>query len=190
MFLFYKLSIAIIRHYNQGTPPFMALEALLAERNDEFAHLPCHDLESILYVILFICTFTKGPNLPQLDFETPDTVSMRAWFATDTIKAIGCRKLADMCRPERTIIPEFTEYWRDFGPFVLELLQLCFPYKYNPAYPNHLTHEGMLSILERASGAVREPPTNNCMPVGREVRNLKRTKQSGHPTTVPTKRIR
>ncbi|KAF8800195.1 hypothetical protein BYT27DRAFT_7263094 [Phlegmacium glaucopus] len=47
-----------------GTLPFMAIKALLAEGNDKYAHLPRHDLESILYVILYICTFTKGPSLP------------------------------------------------------------------------------------------------------------------------------
>ncbi|KAF8808616.1 hypothetical protein BYT27DRAFT_7337634 [Phlegmacium glaucopus] len=94
-----------------GTLPFMAIKALLAEGNDEYAHLPLHDLESILYVILYICTFTKGPGLPQLDFETPDTVSMKAWFITESIKAIGSRKLADMCQPKHTLILGFKEYF-------------------------------------------------------------------------------
>ena len=63
----------------------MAIEALIADRNDNFAHFPHHNLESILYVILYICTFTNGPNSPQLDFETPDALAMKSWFTTDTL---------------------------------------------------------------------------------------------------------
>ncbi|KAF8808699.1 hypothetical protein BYT27DRAFT_6544560, partial [Phlegmacium glaucopus] len=76
----------------------------------------------------------SSPSLPQLDFETPDTVSMKAWFITESIKTIGSRKLADMCQPEHTLIPGFTEYWRDFAPFVLELLQACFPPPLQPSW--------------------------------------------------------
>ena len=176
----------INRHYNQGTPPFMAIEALLAGKNDDFAHLPHHDLESILYVILFICTFTLGPSLPRPDHMTPDTLSMKAWFTTDGIKVIGCCKVADMCQPERTILPGFTEYWRDFAPFALDLLHLCFPY--NPARPNKLTHSEMLAILNKASAAVKELPSN--MPVTEEknARKLKRNESSDPP--VPTKKMK
>ena len=112
----------IDRHYNQGTLPFMAIEALITDRNDNFAHFPHHDLESILYVILYICTFTNGPNSPRLDFETPDALAMKSWFTTDTLTAIGHRKVANMCQPERRIIPGFTAYWNDFAPFVLDLI--------------------------------------------------------------------
>ena len=143
----------------QGTPPFMAIEALTTGKNDEFAHLLRHDLESILYVILVICTFTKGPNLPRLESETPDTVSMNAWFKTDTIKVIGFHKLGDMALPECTIIPEFTDYWRDFAPFGLAVIQLCFPYQYNPGCPNQLTYDRMAAILDKAYHAVQEPST-------------------------------
>ena len=49
--------------YEQGTPPYMAIEALL-EPSPDFIHKPRHDLESILYIILYICTFVRGPGLP------------------------------------------------------------------------------------------------------------------------------
>ena len=159
----------------------MAIEALIADKNENFAHLPRHDLGSILYVILFICTFTKGPNIPRSDFETPDNLNMKTWFSTDPIMAIGGRKIAHMCQPERTIIPGFTEYWEDFRPFALELLHLCFPPNSNPVNPNKLTHEGMLSILNRACTTVKEPPTH--------MKNLKRNEPRSDPP-VSTKRMK
>ena len=167
----------------------MAIEALLAEKKDKFAHFPHHDLESILYIILYICTFTIGPSRPRLDFNMPNTLNMKNWFTTDTLKIIGGRKVADMCQPERNIISGFTEYWKDFTPFVLDLLQLCFPPAYNPTLPNKLTYDKMLSILKKAHTIVKEPPTN--MPVTNEkkVKNLKRNESSDPPGPVPTKRV-
>jgi hypothetical protein len=162
----------------------MAIEALLGD--DNFSHLPRHDLESILYVILYICTFTNGPGLPRLDFETPDTLNMKTWFTTDTVKIIGCRKVGHMCQPERNLISGFTEYWKDFTPFALELLHLCFPPTYNPAHPNKLTHEKMLSILREAKSTVKELPANVPVTEEKGVKNLKRNESSDPP--VPTKR--
>jgi hypothetical protein len=165
----------------------MAIEALIAEKNESFEHLPRHDLESILYVILVICTFTKGPNIPRPDHDTPDTLSMKTWFSTAPIQTIGLIKTGHMCRPERAIIPGFTEYWEDFGPFALELLQLCFPPDSNRTGPNKLTHKGMLSILNKAIKTVKELPTN-IMPVMMKL-PLKRNVPSDPPArTKRTKR--
>jgi len=167
----------------------MAIEALVADKNENFAHLPCHDLESILYVILYICTFTKGPDVPRPDFETPDTLNMKSWFSSGPLKSIGFRKIAHLCKPEDSIIPGFTEYWEDFGPFALELIRLCFPF--NPAFSNKLTHKEMLSILDKARRTVKEPPTKACTTVKvprTNMKNLKRNEPGDPP--MPKKRKR
>ena len=41
----------------QGTPPFIALELLIHGS----LHRVAHDLESVLYVLLFVCTHLNGP---------------------------------------------------------------------------------------------------------------------------------
>jgi hypothetical protein len=151
----------------------MAIEALISPKED-FAHLPRHDLESILYVILFICTFTKGPDVPRPDFETPSTLKMKDWFSILPLKEIGDRKISDMCQPKVSIIPGFTDYWADFGPFALDLIQLSFPS--NPAFPSKLTHTEMVSILEKACTTVKEPPAN--------MKNLKRNEPSSPPVSI------
>lgn len=183
----------IYRHYNQGTPPFMAIEALLTPKNN-FAHHPRHDLESILYVILYICTFTfgPGPRNQRPDHATPDTLAMKHWFATESISVIGSLKVADMCQYRLKIIPGFTGYWNDFVPFALELLDLCFPPAYNPACPNKLKHEQMLSILDRAYDAVKESPTTTQTSVTTEkAKNLlKRNESSDPPVPTNTKKFK
>ena len=45
----------------QSTPPYMAIEALLGI-NPKFVHKLEHDLESILYIILYMCTVVQGPG--------------------------------------------------------------------------------------------------------------------------------
>lgn len=53
----------------------MAIEALLAF-NRKFVHKPQHDLELILYIILYICTFVWGPSLLlyELDVHTLESL--------------------------------------------------------------------------------------------------------------------
>ncbi|KAF8220974.1 hypothetical protein L208DRAFT_1152200, partial [Tricholoma matsutake] len=105
-----------------GTPLFMAIEALIAPRDVEFAHMPSHDLKLILYVILYICTFTEGPNWSVcLDFDIPESLHIRTWFSNDSLQTIGDCKIGHMSQPEQTIIPGLTQYWEDFIPYTREL---------------------------------------------------------------------
>ena len=138
---------------NQGTPPFMSIEALTTE-DKNFTHDPRHDLESILYVIFYICTFTKGPGMPRTPSEVSDTIPLRNWFSDVEPKEIGTRKQAHMSTPELMITNHFTNYWADFVPFALQLASACFPDKTN--HPNDLTHKRMLEILHTAYAQVEE----------------------------------
>lgn len=168
----------------------MAIEALITPKNVEFAHLPSHDLESILYVILYICTFTQGPcQSLRLDFDVPESLYMKSWFSTDSVDVIGFRKVGHMSRPEQTIIPGFTKYWEDFIPYALELIRICFPPEYNTACPNHLTHEKMLVVLEKAYCSVKEPDKIS-IESSKPIAGVKRTRQSGGKAIVVERKKR
>ena len=143
----------MIHPYNQGTPPFMSIEALTTE-DENFAHHPRHDLESILYIIFYICTFTKGPGIPCTTTEVTDALSLRKWFIREDPKDIGLRKLAHMSTPQLMITNHFSNYWADFIPFALQLASACFPGK--TCLPNQLTHKRMLEILRTAYDQVEE----------------------------------
>jgi hypothetical protein len=138
--------------YEQGTPPYMAIEALL-ETNQTFIHKPRHDLESILYIILYICTFIQGPGLPlyKLNMFPP----LRTWFSDERTSEIAYRKLAHLQCYDIAILPNFTPYWCDFAPFVKDLIIACFPV--NARLPSELQYERALRILEKAYSAVEEP---------------------------------
>jgi len=131
----------------------MSIESLITI-DPEFTQKARHDLESFLYIILYICTFTNGPG-SVLSKEVPASTPLRAWFNKTLPSATGFLKAGHMLRPDISILPYFTGYWDDIKPFVLEMIQTCFPK--NPGQPNHLTHSGMGTILQKAFDTVEEP---------------------------------
>ena len=131
----------------------MSIEALTTE-DQNFTHHPRHDLESILYVIFYICTFTKGPGILRLTSEVNGDLPLRTWFSQVPPKEIGVHKLGHMNCPEVMITNHFTNYWADFASFAQQLSYVCFPGK--SSLPNQLTHRTMLEILYAAYDKVEE----------------------------------
>lgn len=83
----------------QGTAPFIAIELLIHGS----PHRTAHDLESILYVLLFICTHLKGPGCqvrdPPLyggDNKSIHPSSMKQWFAASHLATLGHLKFSHM----------------------------------------------------------------------------------------------
>src|SRR6266568_4661324 len=104
----------------------MAIE-VLSSAEQHFDHLPCHDLESVLYVIIYSCTFTNGPNSPRPSSQLPKDLALHSWFKDDNIASIGTTKVGHMQCAACEILPSFSDYWTDFAPFILELIKACFP---------------------------------------------------------------
>ena len=144
---------SIHNFYYQGTLPFMAVEALLGI-NQTFIHKPQHDLESILYIILYFCTFVCGPGLPPSQHASPP---IRTWFCSNDITEIGYQKLAHLECYKIAILPYFTPYWCDFTPFVSDLIMACFPVRVR--LPSDLRYDQMLRILNTAYHSVEECQT-------------------------------
>jgi len=137
----------------------MAVEALLAT-NGTFVHKPQHDLESILYIILYICTLVRGPGLPlyNLDVTHPDTPPpISTWFCSDSVREIGYRKLAHLEGYDAAILPYFTPYWCDFTLFVKDMITTCFSLR--TCVPNNFQYDQALRILKAAYNCVGEPQT-------------------------------
>lgn len=136
----------------------MAIEALLSI-NQTFIHKPQHDLESILYIILYICTFVRNPGLPLSRYESEVAHNMsppiRTWFCNSDIKEVGYRKLAHLECYDVAILPYFTPYWYDFAPFVKDLIIACFPVR--ARLPNNFQYDQALQILKKAYDSVEEP---------------------------------
>jgi len=130
----------------------MAIEALL-RTNPNLVHKPEHDLESILYIILYMCTFFQGPGV-RLDSPRLSP-PMRSWFDNNDSKEIGYLKLSHLECYNTAILPNFAPYWDDFVPFVEELIIACFPVE--PCLPSNLRYKQVLEILRKAYDTVEEP---------------------------------
>jgi hypothetical protein len=133
----------------------MSIESLIT-KDPNFTQEARHDLESFLYIIIYICTFTNGPNNSILSREVPQSCPLREWFKkTPQASSTGFIKAGHMLRPDIAILPYFTGYWEDMKPFVAKTIESCF--LGNPGVPNHLTHDGMCTILKEAFNTVKEP---------------------------------
>ena len=130
----------------------MATEALL-RTNPNLVQKPEHDLESILNIILYMCTFFQGPGVP---LDSPHlSPPMCSWFNNNDSKEIGYLKLSHLECYDTAILPNFAPYWHDLAPFVEELIIACFPVE--ACLPNNLRYEQVLGILRKAYDAVEEP---------------------------------
>jgi hypothetical protein len=119
-------------------------------------HRPGHDLESILYIIFYFCTYFKGPGVHIDSDDLPEMVSipLERWFRHETFRQIARDKFSVMSTADVSLFPTFTPYWADFVPFVRRLISACFPQL--PNFTNMLTHDTFLEILREAYDTVEE----------------------------------
>lgn len=135
----------------------MAIEAMIGF-GSRFVHTVQHDLESILYIILYMCTSTSGPGTMRFRGKTAAEIKfpLYSWFSQDELQVVGFRKMSHLMLPDIAIIPAFDDYWKDFIPYVKELIAATFPT--SPSLPSQLSHGVALEILGRARLAVRDGP--------------------------------
>ena len=139
---------------SQGTPPFMALKIML-KSGENVVHELRHDLESLLYVILWVCDHMTAPGVER-DLSDKKPPFIRAWCNMGlTLQDLGHLKLAYIVDAERTILDDFTSYWKGFKPFARRLLAEFFPV--SAANPNKITSKKMLEILKESLSVVKEP---------------------------------
>ena len=70
----------------QGTLPFMAVEILLNGEN--VPHHPTHNLESIFYMLIWICTMYEGPRNQERVFRNKDHLPIFLWY-NNTLGGLG-----------------------------------------------------------------------------------------------------
>ncbi|KAH8112638.1 hypothetical protein DFH11DRAFT_1744852 [Phellopilus nigrolimitatus] len=108
-----------------GTLPFMALEMMIDQEKNKIRHAYYHDLESIFYVLCWICTAQEGPsNLRRsLDFDfNSSAVAEWAGYGKDepTVEDVRKAKQAVVAKAD-----DFNEYvLGQFAPY-FEPLRDC-----------------------------------------------------------------
>jgi hypothetical protein len=124
----------------------MAIDLLLTKEKTFHRKLR-HDLESVLYVILWICTSMDGPGRVR-DISTMD-FPLGHWLKKGRIRDLGYLKVSHVLDADRAIIAHFAPYWSGFKPFARQLLKAFFPI--DPIRGcSTVTPEQMISILREA----------------------------------------
>jgi hypothetical protein len=77
--------------------PFMTIEVLL-ENGKTFHH---HDLESVLFVIIWICSRLEGPNIERQDVAH---LAIQKWSKELDLRSLGHLKQAHIDDAEQTIL--------------------------------------------------------------------------------------
>jgi len=124
----------------------MAVEILLEKNN--VTHRPSHDLESLFYVLIYICTNLGGPNTPRPLDELLEFTSLpiAAWFVPETsFEGLATTKLGVAHAFEKRIVNRFSPYFTDIKPCVMELFHAMYPN--GPHIKSALTHDTMIEIF-------------------------------------------
>lgn len=162
--------LCIYRPFYKGTLPFMSSEVLAKAITLSFHDLPnrpaflhdaAHDLESFLWVVVYLCTTRSGPGgvrrkelLPDFDITSDPTVS----HLRDTLFKIfegseydlqhfKSQLLASPRTFATEISPCFHEYFKELVPMVeewWELLHLAYRFR---GYEYEHIHRRVLAIL-------------------------------------------
>ncbi|KAF9471666.1 hypothetical protein BDN70DRAFT_775931, partial [Pholiota conissans] len=109
-------SASKIAGFGMGTLPFMALDALKWKIPTEFKHLPKHDLESLFYVIITLCTYVNGPGClrPSTPVANEPSLCLNEWWATYDHHSLARQKGVMLSTFKDYILERLPPYWNDF----------------------------------------------------------------------------
>ena len=167
----------------------MALEIML-NGGKKFRHELRHDLESIFYVLVWVCCHMLGPEVERHDAHG---LPIREWCNMGSnLRKLGLVKLSHIADSEDSLLGHFTTYWNDFKPFIRSLITAFWPNGFRN--PNSITSEKMLMILREALSAVQETEVqcddmNSPMLQSYVILNNKRHRQ-GQDVAIVSKRLR
>jgi hypothetical protein len=113
-------------------------------------HAPEHDLESIFYVLVWICSYYSGPSQKQPAFIL-ESLAIRDWAdKSKTLLQIADIKhghVADEDYFKKRVVRFFPPYFRPLEECAIQLRGLLFP---NTNLKPKPTYEGFIAVLHKA----------------------------------------
>ncbi|KAJ6499653.1 hypothetical protein C8R47DRAFT_295054 [Mycena vitilis] len=133
---------AVATGHRTGTLPFMAVEVLYAKGGKAIAHQPRHDLESLLYVLVWVCVLYAGPGDVERQNWDLQASSLSQWVSGSDYRTIGMLKDSAM----RNVV-----FWEDevlgaFAPYFAPLKPCVSAWK-DLYVAENLTYEAVLGVL-------------------------------------------
>jgi hypothetical protein len=117
----------------QGTAPFIAIELLIHGSS----HRVAHDLESLLYVLLFVCTHLSGPfrriRDPPLYGSDKKKLGqhpsgMKLWFEQRNLSSLGHTKFSHMISYfEDNIVSNISPYFSPLKGYIKDFWKALIP---------------------------------------------------------------
>ena len=136
----------------------MSIEVLHHAGDKQIKQKPAHNLESVFYVLLYICTLYKGPDdlkRSAADLEEMSSVAINDWFVMQ-------KRFRDLADKKKGQLSQFeTCFLRRFPPYFYDL-HICLSHLWDVLFPSPTgeaddpkrdlslcvaTHEGMLEVL-------------------------------------------
>lgn len=159
----------------------MAYEILLY--GDKRPHRATHDLESLFYVLIWVCTMYEGPNNQERSFKKNLLPPLSSWGepqfggapGNGDIKFGQCGQFEFF---EQRILKFFAPYFHDLKQCCIDLRDLFFGEMKNR---QDVRHDAMRAILQKTlDGLVQEPRTT----IIRGLKGISVPSRSGRPSTV------
>lgn len=127
--------------------------------SNNFVHTFSHDLESLIYVLVWVCILYQAPNEIRRD-KTIEETCLRQWAmakTTNDIQALCDQKRGQLQHDSTTIFDQFTPYFEPLKPFVVRLYKLIRQSR-DPDNNIPLTHAAVTDVLMDAFNTVEEAP--------------------------------
>jgi len=102
----------------------MSANILLGYANDATTHSPSDDIESLIYVLIWMCILYAGPSTIHMDKHVNQMI-LKSWVSVASLAdAVSLGGLKTWLKSQPTIITnEFTKFFKPLGAMVANLLK-------------------------------------------------------------------
>ncbi|KAI6012161.1 hypothetical protein BKA83DRAFT_4501115 [Pisolithus microcarpus] len=137
----------------------MAIDLLREHTNPSknFIHMFAHDLESLIYILVWVCVLYQAPNEIHSDRNIEQTC-LKQWAVvktTNDIRALCDQKIGQLS--SRSVLDDFTPYFEPLKPTITWLYKLI-QSSHNSDDKTILNHAAVTNILMDAFKMVTEVP--------------------------------
>ena len=134
----------------------MSVEVLRSAGGRDIKQKPAHDLESMFYILLYICLLFKGPGNTKKtasDWAHLPSMPITEWFGVhQRFRDLADKKAAHLLEIDTRFFDRFPAYFMDLCNCMSQLWNVLFPSQGDELLRNlgscKGTHEEMLKILQ------------------------------------------
>jgi len=135
----------------------MAIELLV--KKSKIRHGAYHDLESLFFVLMYICTNLSGPGAIRTpeELQVHSSIPLSVWFkASSSLREVGIAKSGALCDIETNILNSFVPYFEDLKPCIVKLFHVIYSY---PITPTPVSHDEVIEIFTETLNALPHEAT-------------------------------